>query len=89
MSEAAERPLDAIERDLRTCRDVRLGAQAELSAVRRRQSKLAEIEAALLMTVEARRRQADRLLDEWLHVTDSQDRTRVSSSDDGRRLAAA
>ena len=90
MSEPAERPLDAIGRDLRTCRDVRLGAQAELSEVRRRQIELAEIEAALVMTIEARRRQADRLLDEWLHaVTDGQDPSRVSTSDHGRRLAAA
>ena len=89
MNQPAQRPLPAIESDLRSCRATRLGAQAELAEVRRRQAELAEIEAVLVISIESRREQADRLLDERLSaVAGPADRLRASSSEGDRRYAA-
>jgi hypothetical protein len=66
MTRPPARPLAAIEKDLRSCRVIRVGAELELVHVRRRQAELADIEAVLVTTIERRREQADRLLDERL-----------------------
>ena len=88
MNQPAQRPLPAIESDLRSCRAVRLGAEAELAEVRRRQAELTEVEAVLVMSIESRREQADRLLDERLSaVAGRADRLRAASSEGDRWFA--
>ncbi len=88
MSQPLARPLAAVDADLRSCRDVRLAAQRELAVVRRRQAELADIEAELVVTIDSRGLQADRLLDERLDaVVESEDRLRAPTSDDRWRLA--
>ncbi|MGY1608460.1 MULTISPECIES: hypothetical protein [unclassified Geodermatophilus] len=68
LSEPRPRPIASIDADLHRCHAVRRDAVLELTEVRRRQAELAELEARLVITVEARLQQADRLLDERLRA---------------------
>ncbi len=88
MRQPPARPLAAIDADLRACRIVRSGAQEELANVRRRMAELVELEATLLVTIETRCGQADRLLDERLRaVADGAERAERDVPDELRRLA--
>lgn len=86
MSQSAHRPLAAVEADLRSCCFIKAGAQAELAEVRRRQDELAAVEAVLVMTVESRARQADRLLDERLRAVADPAGSSAGPEPDGGRL---
>lgn len=66
MPQSPRRRLHAIDAELRAHRDVTLAAVAELAEVRRRQAELHDMEAALVMTIDVRRRRMDGLLDQRL-----------------------
>ncbi|MDP5185258.1 hypothetical protein QOZ88_21710 [Blastococcus sp. BMG 814] len=67
-AEPLPRNLAAVDDDLRSCRRIRRDAERELAEVRRRQEELADLEAALLVTIDCRSRMVDHLLDERLRV---------------------
>ncbi|MGY1634415.1 hypothetical protein ACI784_22170 [Geodermatophilus sp. SYSU D01186] len=68
MSQVHVRSLAAIDADLHSCRIVLRDAEQELTAVRRRQEELADLEATLVVTIDARKTRVDHLLDERLHT---------------------
>ncbi len=70
MKKRPVRSLADIDADLRSCRSIRSGAQGELEKVRRRLAELLNLKATLLMTIEIRGWQADRLLDERLQAVE-------------------
>ena len=61
----AVRPIDA---EVHALRQVTRAAMAELEEVRRRQSELLDMEAALLVAIDVRNRRMDALLDARLRV---------------------
>ena len=67
-SQPGTRTLTAIDADLYSCRVVRRDAEKELADVRRRQEELADLEAALVVTIDTRCRLLDHLLDERLRA---------------------
>ncbi len=68
MPEFAPRRVTAIDAELRALRDVTRGALGDLSEVRRRQAELVDLEAALVVAIEARTRRMDDLLDQRLQA---------------------
>ena len=68
MSQPVPRTVAAIDRDLRARLAIRRDVERELAEVRRRQTELSELEAALLITIDRSCRRVDRLLDERLHA---------------------
>ncbi|WP_116452300.1 hypothetical protein [Blastococcus litoris] len=62
------RRLNAIDSELRALCEVVRGALGELDEVRRRQSELSDMEAALAVAIDVRRRRIDELLDERSEV---------------------
>jgi hypothetical protein len=68
MSEFPGRRVTAIDAELRALREVTWGASSELAEVRRRQAELVDMEAALLVAIDLRRRRIDDLLDQRLRA---------------------
>ncbi|MGY1839436.1 MULTISPECIES: hypothetical protein [unclassified Modestobacter] len=66
MPEFPHRPVDGIDAELRALGSVTRSALGELHEVRRRQAELVDMEAALVVAIEARSRRIDCLLDERL-----------------------
>ncbi len=62
------RRVTAIDAELRALSEVISGALGELTAVRRRQAELVDMEAALVVAVDVRMRRMDDLLDQRLQA---------------------
>jgi hypothetical protein len=69
MPQPSHRPIASIDADLRSYCAFRRDIDSELAEVRRRQAELADLEASLVVTMEARRASADRLLEERLRAS--------------------